>query len=107
MGYGYRDSDWIDPPEIPPYAGRCGQCEEYTPCPGGCGWGTCNNDGHEFVCGEERGCEDGAYAPGYYADDCDEDDGAYDRWRDMRYEDMPGFEGTRDAVAGLKVRSET
>ena len=87
MGFGYRDSDWIDPPEVPPYAGTCGQCEEFTACPAGCGWGTCNADGHGFVHADERGCEDGIYAEGFFVAEDEMGDEAFERWRDVKLED--------------------
>lgn len=53
MSFGLRDSDWVDPPEIPPR--RCSQCDEYTPCPCGCGWGICDYTGEWVQEGDECG----------------------------------------------------
>ena len=101
MGFGYRDGDWVEPPEEPPYSGRCGQCGEWTPCPAECGWGTCNANGHEFFAADEKGCEDGFYADGCFPDCDDDGDAAYDRWKDGQLEDMPGFAGTAAALGAL------
>lgn len=53
---------WLEPPEEGPYEGTCGECCRFRPCPCGCGWGTCEYDAGEWLCGDVDGCEDGVPA---------------------------------------------
>lgn len=59
MSFGYRDEDWVDPPEIPDYEGTCSGCARFTACPCGCGWGFCDAEPGELFSGDEGGCEEG------------------------------------------------
>lgn len=39
MSFGLEDSDWVDPDEEE--VRHCGECDEFVPCPGNCGFGIC------------------------------------------------------------------
>jgi len=58
MSFGYRDRDWINPPEPPIYHGTCARCAKFDACPCGCGWGHCEDDPGEWI-EEDGGCEEG------------------------------------------------
>jgi len=73
MSFGIRDADWIDPPESPPYKGKCRDCGNFIECPCGCGWGECDGDRGERFDGSDNSCEDGWYADGYGPEEPDYD----------------------------------
>lgn len=52
MSFGYRDRDWIDPPEEPTFRATHSDCTHFNECPGKCGNGWCDDIG-EFVDGTE------------------------------------------------------
>lgn len=53
MSFGYRDEDWVDPPD--PVFVKCEACEWWRECDCGCGWGYCTDRGQSTKA--DDGCE--------------------------------------------------
>lgn len=59
MSFGWRDEEWIYPPEDDGFDGSCDECARFEPCPCGCGWGICRDDPCAMFFGGDGGCGNG------------------------------------------------
>ena len=51
VSFGYRDKDWIDPPES---EHECGSCSRFNICPSsGCSWGWCTEQDSWVECDDD------------------------------------------------------